>query len=211
MDYKSPFLIVKDLLSPLQCEDIVGRLKHTIPNYDQTGNPTITYKGNALSELRISSIFDSITPNIEKYYSFNLKTLTPFVFEWYPPGYIGQKATCEGSVLLSKRGESTIWQKVKDYDFSVLIFLNDYNDESNFDDDFEVRGGKFEFPTHDFGFNPSRGTSVIYPCCPNFINAISPVELGNLNVVRFNIIATEEYQYNPDNFPGGYMEWFPDK
>lgn len=210
MPAKSPFLIIRDLISPLQCEDIVHRLKNTSPNSDQLGNPTVTYKGSRLSEMRITTIFNTLLPTIEEYYTFTTKTLSPFIFEWYPSGCTGQKATCEGSILLNKRGESMLWQKVKDYDFSVVVFLNDFSEEQNFDERFEVRGGKLEFPTHDFGFNANRGTTVIYPCRPQFVNAIGPVEAGDLNIIRFNIIATTEYHYDQDNFPGGYMEWFAD-
>lgn len=208
MDYKSPFLIVEDFLSPLKCEDMVERLKHTIPNTNQKGDPTVTYKGNRLSEIRVMPIFEELLPEIENYYGFKTKTTTPFVFEWYPTGYSGQKAGCEGSKFTGKRGEKSSWKKIKDYDFTVILFLNDYNDKTDFDPYFEVRGGKLEFPTHGFGFNPQRGTMLVYPCRPNFINAVAPVELGDLNVIRFHIVAKEEYQYNPDNFPGGYKEWF---
>lgn len=210
MDYKSPFLIVEELISPLTCEDVIKRLNHTIPNTDQKGNPTVNYKGNKLSEMRVLPFFYEILPEIEEYYNFKTKTLSPLVFEWYPTGYTGSKAECEGSILVNKKGQAQQWQKVKDYDFTVVIFLNNYTDEYNFDERFEVRGGKLEFPTHDFGFNPSRGTTVIYPCRPNFVNGISPVEVGDLNIIRFHIIAEEEYEYNMDDFPGGYKEWFSD-
>jgi hypothetical protein len=210
MEYKSPFLIVKDLISPLQCEDMISRLKHTIPNTDQKGNPTVTYKGNKLSEMRITPLFNQILPEVEKYYSFETKTFTPTVFEWYPTGYNGQRSTCEGYETVSKRGKSLIWNKTKDYDFTVVLFLNDYNNGTLFDSDFEVRGGKLQFPTHDFGFNPERGTAIIFPCRPNFANNISPVKAGNLNIAKFQIICKKEYAYDMDNFPGGYAEWFPD-
>jgi hypothetical protein len=208
MPYKSPFLIVKDLISPLQCEDTVTRLKHTFPNKDQSGNPTVTLKGNTLSEIRVVNVFKDIIPSIEEHYKFSYKTLTPFIFEWYPTGFLGQKAFCEGSTLINKKGQNKRWQKTKDYDFTVVVFLNDYNNDHDFDERFEVRGGKLEFPTHGFGFNPERGTAIIYPCCPNFVNAVSAIDLGNLNLIRFQIVATKEYIYNMADFPGGYAEWF---
>jgi len=208
MSSKSPFLILKELLSPLQAEDMISRLKHTIPNADQRGNPTVTLKGNVLSESRVLSVFDQLVPTIEKYYEFQTKTLTPFTFEWYPTGYVGQKATCEGSQLTNKRGQASKWHKVYDYDFTVIVFLNEYSDSNMFDERFEVRGGKLEFPTHGFGFNPERGTAVIYPCRPNFVNAVSPVEIGDLNIIRFHIIAKDEYAYDMNKFPGDYTKWF---
>lgn len=192
----------------MQAEDMVARLKHTIPNTDQKGDPTVTFKGNRLSESRVSTAFNQFVPTIEDHYGFETKTLTPFTFEWYPTGYSGQKATCEGSQMSSKRGHSSVWHKIYDYDFTVMLFLNDYSDSSQFDERFEVRGGKFEFPTHEFGFNPERGTAIVYPCCPNFVNAVAPVELGDLNVIRFHIIAKKEYNYDMANFPGNYTTWF---
>ena len=70
MNYKSPFLVVKDLISPLQCEDIITRLKHTTPNTDQMGKPTVTYKGNQLSEIRVLPEFVNVMPQVEDYYGF---------------------------------------------------------------------------------------------------------------------------------------------
>ena len=206
---KSPFLVIKELVSPLQCEDMVARLKHTVPNTDQKGDPTVTLKGNRLSESRITGVFNQVLPSVENYFGFETKTLTPFTFEWYPTGYKGQKATCEGFQLFNKRGQSATWHQVKDYDFTVVVFLNDYSDERMFDERYEVRGGKLEFPTHEFGFNPERGTAIVYPCRPNFANAVSPVEIGDLNVARFHIIAKEEFDYDMDKFPGNYKTWFP--
>lgn len=208
--HKSPFLIVKEMVSPLQCEDMIVRLKHSIPNTDQKGDPTVTYKGNRLSEMRIMPIFDELSPELENHYKFETKTVTPFAFEWFPMGYSGQSAQCESSKITSKRGQQATWSKVKDYDFTAIIFLNEYNGDGFFDERFEVRGGKLEFPTHDFGFNPERGTMIIFPCRPQFVNAISSVEIGNLNLIRFHIIAKKEYVYDITNFPGGYKEWFPE-
>ena len=108
MSSKSPFLVLKELVSPMQAEDMVDRLKHTIPNSDQKGDPAVTLKGNRLSESRVTTSFNQLIPAIERYYEFETKTLTPFTFEWYPTGYSGQKATCEGSQLSSKRGKGSI-------------------------------------------------------------------------------------------------------
>lgn len=208
MSSKSPFLVLKELVSPLQAEDMVARLNHTIPNTDQKGHPTVTFKGNRLSESRVAATFNQLLPVIEEYYEFQTKTLTPFTFEWYPAGYSGQPPTSEGCQLISKRGQSALWHKIHDYDFTVVLFLNDFSDDTRFDERFEVRGGKLEFPTHEFGFNPERGTAIVYPCCPNFINAVSPVEAGDSNIARFHIIAKEEYKYDMERFPGDYTTWF---
>jgi hypothetical protein len=165
-------------------------------------------KGSRLYESRLLPKFEEILPEVENYYGFKTKTTTPFVFEWYPTGYGGEKASCEAYQYSSKRGKSASWTRTKDYDFTVAVFLNDHNMDRNFDERFECRGGKFEFPNHDFGFNPVRGTMVIYPCRPNFVNAVGGVQLGDLNMIRFHIISKDDYEYNSEDYPGGYMEWF---
>lgn len=211
MTVRSPFFVAEEVVSPLQCEDFVERLKHTSPNVDQQGNPTVTLKGNRLSEMRLMPyLHENIFPRVQSYYNFELKSVTPFIFEWYPTGYSGGKAVCENARYVRKKGQGAGWTKVKDYDFTCVLFLNDYNDQYPFDSYFETYGGKLEFPTHRFGFNPNRGTMIIFPCCPNFVNGISAVYNGNLNLVRFHLVATEEYQYNPEDFPGNYKEWFDD-
>lgn len=209
MSYKSPFLVARELISPLQCEDMIERLKHTIPNTDQKGDPAVTYKGNRLSEIRTLPLFEELLPDVENHFGFKSKSFTKFIFEWYPTGFSGSKATSEAYKLNKKRGNNSSWHKVKDYDFTVVLFLNDYSDNlDTFDINFEVFGGKLEFPTHNFGFNPQRGTSIIFPSRPNFINAVAPVKLGDSNMIRFHIIAQEEYQYDPEEFKGGYIDWF---
>lgn len=206
--HKNPFFVVEDFLSPLQCENIVKSLKHNLPNVDQVGNPTVTLKGNRLAEIRIMPFFESIQDDIETHYDMKIKTLTPFVFEWYPTGFPGSKAACEGSKYIVKKGQPSKWQKVKDYDFTGIIMLNDFNDGQDFDLDYEVRGGKLEFTTHGFGFNQQRGTLIIFPTRPNFINAVAPVDLGDSTMIRFQIICQEEFIYDPENFQGDYLSWF---
>lgn len=208
MSYKSPFLIVRNFLSPLKCEEVVEGLRNTLPNTDQRGNPTLTVKGSRLFESRMLPDFKDLLPDFENYYNVETKTTTPFAFEWYPTGYAGEKAKCDGYQFLGKRGKSAEWIRVKDYDFTVTIFLNDHSDSHNFDERFECRGGKLEFPTHDFGFNPTRGTMVIFPCRPQFINAVGGVQLGDMNMIRFHVITKDDYEYNPEEFKGGYKEWF---
>jgi hypothetical protein len=187
---------------------MISRLNHIIPNTDQRGDPTVTYKGNKLSEMRGLQSFTPVLPKIEAHYQFETRTLTPFVFEWFPTGYSGAPAQCDSYQISGKRAANIKWSKTKDYDFTVVIFLNDYNSGVDFDERFEVRGGKLEFPTHDFGFNPERGTMVVFPSRPNFVHAVTAVDLGDLNLIKFHIIAKDEYHYDMSNFPGGYKEWF---
>ena len=105
------------------------------------------------------------------------------------------------------RGE---WKKVNDHDFCAILFLKDYQEEAPFDIDFEVYGGKLEFPTHNFSFLPKRGTLIIFPGNEYFINHTSDVYAGSLLQVRFHMVASVEkpFKYNSKNFKGDYNSWF---
>ena len=112
---------------------------------------------------------------------------------------------CENSIYLNKS-----WKLVNDYDFTMILFLKDHNESSNFDDMFECYGGKLEFPNHQFGFNPERGTAIIFPSNHYFLNKTNTPTYGDLFQVRLHFICTERFKYNPDNFKGNYLTWFKD-
>lgn len=202
---KSPFLVFEEFISPLQCEDIIIGNNNTLPNYDKDLNIRPLYFGNKLAEVRISPlIIEQVIPRVEDYFDVDVKGLTEFEFEWYMEGYSGDDPIrCENSSYIN--GE---WKRINDHDFTGILFFNDYNDKSPFDPEFEVYGGALEFPTHDFSFNPNRGTLVVYPGAPNFINHVAAVEAGELTLLRFHLATHEPYVYNMDEFPGNYRTWF---
>lgn len=203
MTNKSPFFIVEELLSPLICEDIIQRLNNFLPDADIDGNPLKTVRYNKLTELRILPLIENIIPTLESYYSFELKGILPFKFEWFVEGFKVEPHRSE-SFKYSDKG----WQQVNDVGFTGVIFLNDYNNQTPFDVDFEVNGGKLEFLTHKFGFNPTRGNLVFFPEVPNFINTTSSVRAGELNQIRFHVVPTQLYKYKIENFQGNYKTWF---
>lgn len=200
---KSPFYIIDEFVSPLQCEDIISRLGNKFPQFDSNENVLCTPKVNTLTEMRLMPHIKDLIPELEKYYGFEYAGTTRFIFNWYPKGYSDQSIICDNSTK-TKNG----WKKTKEYDFSGMIFLNDYQSETPFDPYFEVNGGKHEFVTHKFGFNPKRGTLIIHPSGPNFTYSISPILEGELNVMRFNITAVDDYKYDMNNFRGNYKTWF---
>lgn len=203
MSNKSPFFIIEEFVSPLQCEDIVFRLDNRFPQYDGDDNVKCTQKLNTLTENRIMPVFLDVIPMLESYFDFEYAGTTKFNFNWYPAGYNNQEIICENSV-----NTNTGWKRVNEYDFTCFIFLNDHQEKIPFDPMYEVSGGKHEYPTHGFGFNPKRGTLIVHPSAPNFSYAISPILEGELNVVRFNLAAEELYNYKMENFKGDYNTWF---
>ena len=205
MTTKSPFFVVEEFVSPLQCEDIVERLNNILPQRDVKNKVLCTQKINKLTEMRIMPSLQELMPSLEKHFEFDYLGTTSFKFNWYPTGYNDQTIICDNSVKISSG-----WKRTNEYDFSGLIFLNDFRAEAPFDDYYEVKGGKHEYITHQFGFNPQRGTLIIHPSAPNFTYSITPIEVGNLNVIRFNLKAVEEYNYDMNKFKGNYKTWFVD-
>ena len=202
MAKKNPFVVVDELISPLMCEDYITRLKNTFPNYDAEGNPEKTYRANALSEIRTLPAIEELMPELEAYYGFTLRGILPFNFEWYVPG-VTEPPRCENSLF-----RNNMWRIKNDIDFTGIIFLNDHREKAPFDPRFECRGGKLEFPGHQFGFLPSRGTFIFFPSGPNFINYTAPIQVGELNQIRIQFVAEERYKYNRADFQGNYIEWF---
>lgn len=201
---KSPFQIFPEFVSPLMCEEIVDALDFGTPDTDNKGGNVSSSKFNEDYEMVLFEEFVKIKPQIEQHYSIAHKATCETRFDWYPEGSTG-KLVCESAEYLRKK-----WVRVRDRDLSCLVFLSDWNDTPNFDDDYEVYGGKIEFPQHGFGFNAQRGTMIVYPSGPHFINTVTQVQAGNLHIAKFHIKSAVPYLYNPADFPGDYRSWFVD-
>lgn len=208
MQTKSPFIIVDDFLSPLECEDAIARLGDTLPNTNHEGYPVKSVKENKLSEIRFLPYLKELMPQIEEYYNFEYYGTKPFDFEWYPQDCVREEPRCENS--LYNKGK---WTKKNGNDFCAVVFLNDYQEKPPFDGDFEVCGGKLSFPNHDFSFNPQRGMLVMFPGNQNFINFTTSPVAGDAHQIRIQIMAdpAKPFVYDRNNFKGTYKDWFPDK
>jgi hypothetical protein len=201
---KSPFYVIQNFLTPKQCEMIVDNLGYYSPDLDKDGNPIKMMRTHEDSEKIIYDKFKQLIPILEAYYKFKHRGTEPVTFEFHAEG-ITPEAICDNSKWVNKK-----WVRTKDRDFSAVLFLSDYQDNLPFDSDYEVYGGKLEFLQHKFGFNPQRGTLIIYPSSPHFINAFSEISAGDLFIARFYIAAQEPYLYQPQEFPGNYLSWFND-
>lgn len=202
---KSPFKVYQHLFSPKQCEMMIDTLNLTSPDRDEHDKIVPTKRFNQTAQNMVFDKFQQLIPEICEYYDVEYKGSQPMTFEWYSEGAADSKPTCDNSTLL--RGK---WVKTRDRDLSVVLFLSDYNETPSFDDAFEVYGGKYEFPQHDFGFNAQRGTAIVYPSGPHFVNATSPVKVGNLVMCKFFISTTDPYLYDYSKFPGDVLTWFKD-
>jgi hypothetical protein len=206
MSSKSPFYVVDELVSPLQCEDIICRLAHTVPDSDVNDVPLKTLRYNEHTESGLLPYLDDLVPTWEQYYGFELEGILPFQIEWYVEGFQIEPHRCGSFVYMDKR-----WVRTSDVGFTAIIFLNDYNVTPPFDPDFEVCGGRLEFLNHKFSFNPRRGTLVFFPAAPNFMHTTGPIQAGELNQIRVSFVPKTPYNYDMTKFPGNYLEWFKNR
>lgn len=199
---KSPFYIIENFLSPKQCETIVDGLGFFTPDLDIDGDPIKMSRNHNEFEKLIYEKFKPNIPILEKYYDFTHRGTESMSFEFLSEG-LESNPICENSNWLKKK-----WVRTKDRDFTTILFLSDYQETVPFDSDYEVYGGKLEFPQHGFGFNPQRGTLITYPSGPHFINAHSAIVAGDLFLCKFHLAADMPYLYDPSNFPGSFENWF---
>lgn len=196
MNYKSPFIVKENFLSPSLCEKIVndvGFIPYT--NGDE----------KCFDERYEKIIFERFKPylnDLNLHYNTTIKGLNKIQFEWIQTGnHI--PIHCENSIY-----QENHWVVNKPYDFTCIIFLTDYCDESSLDVDYECYGGCLEFINHKFHFKPQRGNLIVFPSDARFCNASSLVNIGNMYQMRFHITTTTPYVYQPKNFPGDYTKWF---
>lgn len=200
--YKSPFYVVRDFISPLTCENIVDDCNPHIPNKDKDSNLLKTIIHNDETEEFVFNNMTDLMPSIEKYYNFQYKGINTIHFEWFPMGSM-QTFNAENSIISNNK-----WVRNSINDFTAILFLSDYQNQPPLDNEFEVYGGKLEFLYHKFGFNPTRGTLIVFPSDPHFTNGTSRVYMGNLYQIRIQITSTPHWKYNMSEFPGNYTNWF---
>jgi hypothetical protein len=201
---KSPFLIEQHLISPLLCEEIINDMEFFQPDIDIDGIPIKSVRhSEGYEDIILARFKHAMQLRMEKTFDVKYEGTTDMVFEIYPQDCEGEPPHGENCNHL--RGK---WVMTKEDSFTGVLFLSDHNDKPPFESDYEVYGGNLEFPQHDFNFNPERGTMVIFPSGPHFINATRAIAASNLYQVRFHIVTKDIYMYNPENFPGDYTTWF---
>lgn len=199
---KSPFLIIKDFLSPLECEEM-------LPIFDVEHDPRSGTKPekmvleSPLHQQRIWMHLEDCFEDIEEYFNVEIKYVEPVDFELYPENCDDAGQRCENSLYIGGK-----WSIVNRYDFTVVIFLKDYCEETNLDPDYECYGGQLEMLNHKFKFNPERGTAIIFPSNQYFINRTVPSKFGDVCQARVQITCFDKFEYDTSNFQGDYRVWF---
>lgn len=198
---KSPFKVHQEFLTPLECERIIKHLPLNAPD-TKLNIPIPTSGESDYIDKIVCNHVNKIIPELEEYYNLTYKATSPFDYTWYTEG-TKSDFICNNSQRINQK-----WLRTLDRDLTGIIFLSDYNESEYFEEKFDCYGGKLEFPQHTFGFNPQRGTLVIFPSGPHFIHMTTPIRAGNLVQLRFHLAAMEPYLYNPQDFPGDYSSWF---
>lgn len=203
---KSPFYLIRNFISPQMCEDIVYQLGYYSPDEDPSGKPLKMMRHDDKCEKILFDRFEPLIPNIEKHYTgYDHMGTEGVSFEYYPFD-CETEPLCENSNWVRKK-----WVRTKQRDLSCILFLTDYNEKRGFDSDYEVYGGKLGFHNFNFSLNPERGTLVVYPSGPHFINSTSKISAGALFQARWHLAGKLPYLYMPEDFPGGddpIRNWF---
>lgn len=201
----SPFHVVEDFISPLQCETLVQRLALRTPDYAENGQP-LKHERHVLPELSgtILSELDALSPLLERRYGAEVVGDPALLFQqyWENPKSPAEGMGCENSKYVRKK-----WVKVKDVDLVGFLWLKSYHDAVPLDPRIEVYGGKLEFPAYNFSLTPVAGTLVVFPATPHFVTAMSHVMLGSLEQIKIGL-KLKNWAYDPAQFPGSYQEWF---
>lgn len=195
---KIPFFVVENFISPLSCEAILNdlRVNRIRPNIGQDGYPKKMVLSNVLNSMRLANAFEPYIESLENHFEFEYKGIHDISFEWFPEQCKASPPKSDG-VVKTREGE---WKRYREIDFTGLLWLNDLNEQSPFDPEFEVFGGKLEFPTFDISFNPSRGTLIVFPVASNFIYTVSNIKAGSLTQAKFVIRSEVPYTFDRTKF-----------
>lgn len=200
--HKSPFLVFEEFLSPMMCEDVVDLVGFSDPDKDKDDKPVATFRTNETAETFIFNRLLTLVPDLEQYYGLEYKGTERIQFEWFPTGSVSTPRAENADYIQGK------WLRTRSRDLTAVLFMSDYQDKVPFSAEFEAYGGKLEFPQHRFGFNPQRGTLIVFPSDPHFINLTSFVLAGDAYQARINIAAKVPYIYQPQQFQGNFTTWF---
>lgn len=199
----SPFFVVKEFFSPLECEMIIDREGLFTPNKDiDLMDTSMIRTTNQLNTELITNRIKPIIPKLEQHYQFDYKGLRPPKIEWYPANVSAPIDTGSFSFIQGK------WVRTGVDDFTGVIFLKDYQDQPPIDEEFECYGGKLQMANHNFSFNPNRGTLIFFPADMRFLNQFTTSVIGDNIAIRFRLVAQDPWLYNPTSFPGNYQTWF---
>jgi hypothetical protein len=203
-EIKSPFLVYQGFLSPSEADEI-ARKARVEPDVDTEGKPLSMQKHDTTLEIPLFEKFSTLIPELEAHYKgFKYKGTEHLIFQQFPvSSEMAEKPHCENAVYKRKK-----WIRVRDRDLTGVLWLKDYRESPPFDINTQVLGGKLEFPVYNFGFQPQKGTLVIYPANERFVCHTTNILVGELQCVRFHVCGEGLWIYQPADYPGDFRTWF---
>lgn len=191
--YHSPFFVIENAISPKQCESIISWVPERIDS-SVVVMQQITDFINQILASNSDAIEQHFKTTISKYSVASLERVHE------------NKSIAVHSE--NSKYDAGKWVRYNARDLTCVIFLSDYQPTIPFDDAFEVYGGKLEFPQWGFGFNPQRGTMIVFPSDPHFLNLTTSIGHGTLCQIRSHITTSAPYFYDAKIFSGTYKDWF---
>ena len=191
MQIKSPFLINQDYLPIKLCESLI----------DIAFVKDDSFFSEHLADERLHAYIQQLNIQIETHFNTKIKS-TISSYDTYDTN-VSETHRADNSVF--KNGT---WYRNKDIDFTTIIFMKDGNTKPPIDTNTEVFGGKLEFPTFNFSFNPEVGTSITFPAYPNFLNLFTPPKIGTNHILRLSHESDIMFEYDHSKFPGTMNDWF---
>lgn len=188
----TPFFVVEDFISPLQCDKLLA-LNHEVV---QTV-PSIRLLNDGGSRIIHRSI-NEYSDDIDAHYNCTISNDIKVSFIHLPenPSIPGQPQFIDGWHKTQKRK----WERTKNIDLIGIVPLKTYCDTVPIDTAFEVYGGKIEMTSFNFSFIPERGSLIMFPCAPNFIHAVSPINFGTMQYVKIYLSMQYDWEFNIENF-----------
>lgn len=204
---RSPFYINQEFISQKTCDYIVEYSKFNEPDEQEPDKYlSKTQMMDPHCEQLLFNRLQEFLPEIEQRFGIETRGVESMTISWHPGECVdGTDIRCANAAHVKGK-----WLKNKDRDLTCHLFLSTYNDNvgDGFDPDYEVFGGKLQYPQYDFSLNPQAGTLIVHPSGPHFVHAYSKVLVGDLFYVTFHIKAKEPHIYNPTDYPGTYQQWF---
>lgn len=190
MTKPSPFFIIEDFISPLQCEKILQAnvVKNDIGSIRILNEGVVPVVRNSILDYK-SEISNRFSAEL----SDDIKCL--FVQTRENAGVPALRPQIDGWEAPRRR-----WVKTKNIDLVGFIPLKTFCDNVPIDVDFEVYGGKLEMINFNFSILPERGSLILMPAAPNFMYAISPVNFGTLEFIKFYCRFEIPWTYDSSKF-----------
>lgn len=185
MGTKSPFFVVKSFVSPMVCETIVDRLFDKQVRYAKNGRVVID-DDNTTNE--IYKRFIPVIKSIEEYFDYQNMGVDIDIERYFT-------GSDEFSFLTHKD-----FKTKQTHAFEGLLFLSDYQETPPLELEYEVYGGKVKFTSWNFRVLPNRGNMIIFPKNIRFKHIITPVEVGNLFLIRLKLKSTKRWIYEKSKY-----------